>query len=144
MQKVCHLDVIFDFGKNDYVCFFWQFVFFLDHGCITTDYARHPLIRFLLGVWPLDYRLVLSCCNWGMPWMDGRVNNTTSSGSDHHENGQAEEIQFPPVWPLDFRITATVLHAVIFVLGVVGNVLVVIVVYRKKSMHIPTYCYLVS
>ncbi|OQV20049.1 putative Thyrotropin-releasing hormone receptor [Hypsibius exemplaris] len=66
-------------------------------------------------------------------------NNTTGRA-----NASLEEIQFPPVWPLDFRITATVLHSIILLLGVVGNVLVVIVVYRKKSMHVPTYCYLVS
>ncbi|GAU91327.1 hypothetical protein RvY_03600-3 [Ramazzottius varieornatus] len=50
----------------------------------------------------------------------------------------------PESYPLDYRIVATVLHSLIFILGVVGNVCVVIVVRRTPSMRTPTYFYLVS
>jgi hypothetical protein len=67
------------------------------------------------------------------------------SNSSPMDNNTARllAINTTSVFPLDYRITATVLHGIIFLFGVVGNVLVVIVVHRKKSMHIPTYCYLV-
>ncbi|OQV21026.1 Thyrotropin-releasing hormone receptor [Hypsibius exemplaris] len=45
---------------------------------------------------------------------------------------------------LDYRIVATVAHVIIFLVGFFGNIAVVIVVRRTKSMHTPTYCYLVS
>ncbi|XP_055341580.1 D(2)-like dopamine receptor [Paramacrobiotus metropolitanus] len=45
---------------------------------------------------------------------------------------------------LTYRILATLLHLAIFILGVTGNVLLVIAVRRTRSLHTSTYCYLVS
>ncbi|XP_055356841.1 thyrotropin-releasing hormone receptor-like [Paramacrobiotus metropolitanus] len=50
----------------------------------------------------------------------------------------------PPVFPLDYRITATVVHSILLLLGVFGNIVVMLVVKRTRIMHIPTYWYLVS
>lgn len=44
----------------------------------------------------------------------------------------------------DYRIIGTLFGIIIFVVGVVGNVMVVVVVKRTKSMQSPTNCYLVS
>lgn len=50
----------------------------------------------------------------------------------------------PESYPLDYRIVATVLHSLIFLLGVVGNACVIIVVRKTPSMRTPTYFYLVN
>lgn len=52
-------------------------------------------------------------------------------------------MKIPQVPPVEFRIVATVIHVIIFVVGFFGNIAVVIVVRKTKSMHTPTYCYLV-
>lgn len=49
----------------------------------------------------------------------------------------------PQLYPWEYRVIATILHAVIFLLGFWGNVLLLIVVRRTKSLRVPTYCYLV-
>ncbi|XP_055328178.1 thyrotropin-releasing hormone receptor-like isoform X2 [Paramacrobiotus metropolitanus] len=64
-------------------------------------------------------------------WMD---NGTTATPGIH----------VPVFFPWEYRVFATLLHGLIFLLGVAGNILVVIVVRRTKSMHVPTYCYLES
>ncbi|OQV21473.1 putative Thyrotropin-releasing hormone receptor [Hypsibius exemplaris] len=46
--------------------------------------------------------------------------------------------------PLAYRIWATIIHATIFILGVAGNVVLVIVVRKTRSLQTSTYCYLVS
>jgi hypothetical protein len=46
-------------------------------------------------------------------------------------------------YPVEYRILATTLHLIIFIIGVFGNIAVVVVVKRTKSLHNPTYCYLV-
>ncbi|XP_055344394.1 thyrotropin-releasing hormone receptor-like [Paramacrobiotus metropolitanus] len=45
---------------------------------------------------------------------------------------------------LSFRITATVLHSAIFLLGVSGNTLLVVVAHRSMFLKQPMYTYLVS
>jgi len=50
----------------------------------------------------------------------------------------------PENYSLLYRITGTLIVANIFVIGCVGNVMVVVVVWRSRSMHTPTNCYLVS
>ncbi|XP_055344473.1 thyrotropin-releasing hormone receptor-like [Paramacrobiotus metropolitanus] len=46
--------------------------------------------------------------------------------------------------PLSFRISATVLHALIFCVGSVGNVLLIYVAQRAIALRTPTYIYLLS
>ena len=46
-------------------------------------------------------------------------------------------------YPLCYQIIATILHSLIFVFGVAGNVVVILVITRSKSLHSPAYTYLV-
>ncbi|XP_055348498.1 thyrotropin-releasing hormone receptor-like [Paramacrobiotus metropolitanus] len=46
--------------------------------------------------------------------------------------------------PLSFRVLATVLHALIFLLGAVGNTLLIVVARKSVRLRTPTYTYLVS
>ena len=41
-------------------------------------------------------------------------------------------------------LTAAAIHVVIFLVGIVGNLIVVLTVYKTVSLHSTTYCYLVS
>uniref|UniRef100_A0A6A7G964 Thyrotropin-releasing hormone receptor n=1 Tax=Hirondellea gigas TaxID=1518452 RepID=A0A6A7G964_9CRUS len=50
----------------------------------------------------------------------------------------------PEYYTLLYRIIGTLFQGVILVVGVVGNILVVIVVSKNKNMSSPTNCYLVS
>ncbi|CAG5132761.1 unnamed protein product [Candidula unifasciata] len=43
-----------------------------------------------------------------------------------------------------FAVVAVSLSSVIFIFGILGNILVVIVIARTRSMHTPTNCYLLS
>ncbi|XP_055353618.1 thyrotropin-releasing hormone receptor-like [Paramacrobiotus metropolitanus] len=45
---------------------------------------------------------------------------------------------------LSFRITATTMHSAIFLLGVTGNALLIVVAYKSKFLKQPMYTYLVS
>lgn len=45
--------------------------------------------------------------------------------------------------PLIYRVVATLLHVIIFIGGVAGNIVVIIVARRTKALRKPTYCYLV-
>ncbi|XP_055340683.1 thyrotropin-releasing hormone receptor-like isoform X2 [Paramacrobiotus metropolitanus] len=47
-------------------------------------------------------------------------------------------------YPLDYRIVATILHTIIFIVGFFGNILICFVVHSTKKLHTTTYCYLVS
>lgn len=44
----------------------------------------------------------------------------------------------------NYRIVGTLFQGIVFLVGVFGNLMVVVVVARTKSMHSPTNCYLVS
>lgn len=50
----------------------------------------------------------------------------------------------PEYYSILYRVIGTLFQGVILVVGVLGNVLVVIVVSRNKNMSSPTNCYLVS
>ena len=43
-----------------------------------------------------------------------------------------------------FKVVSVTIAVVIFLVGFLGNVLVVVVVLQTKSMHTPTNCYLIS
>lgn len=51
----------------------------------------------------------------------------------------------PELWYTDlYKICAVIINVFIFITGMVGNVLVIVVVLRTRSMHTPTNCYLMS
>ncbi|XP_014667677.1 PREDICTED: thyrotropin-releasing hormone receptor-like, partial [Priapulus caudatus] len=50
----------------------------------------------------------------------------------------------PQYYSYSYRVIATLFCSIIFFVGVVGNVMVVLVVWRSKTMHTPTNCYLMS
>ncbi|KAG7170236.1 Thyrotropin-releasing hormone receptor-like 2 [Homarus americanus] len=50
----------------------------------------------------------------------------------------------PQYYSYIYRIIGTLFQGIIFIIGVIGNVMVVIVVAKNKNMTTPTNCYLVS
>lgn len=50
----------------------------------------------------------------------------------------------PSYYSINYRIIGTVFQGIVFLVGVLGNIMVVIVVWQTRSMHTPTNCYLVS
>ncbi|XP_055343530.1 thyrotropin-releasing hormone receptor-like [Paramacrobiotus metropolitanus] len=62
------------------------------------------------------------------------------AGGGEEDSGE----EGPEKFPLDYRVIATTLHVVIFVLGVAGNIVLIAVVGRSRLLHTPTYAYLVS
>lgn len=48
------------------------------------------------------------------------------------------------MFSLEYRIIGTIFQSIIFIVGLLGNIMVVSVVYKIKSMRTPTNCYLVS
>ncbi|KAF8787560.1 Thyrotropin-releasing hormone receptor like protein [Argiope bruennichi] len=50
----------------------------------------------------------------------------------------------PSYYSINYRIVGTVFQGIVFIVGVLGNIMVVIVVWQTRSMHTPTNCYLVS
>ncbi|ESO91015.1 hypothetical protein LOTGIDRAFT_122499 [Lottia gigantea] len=50
----------------------------------------------------------------------------------------------PTHYSTSFQLIAATISAIIFIVGLIGNVLVVIVIARTRSMHTPTNCYLLS
>ncbi|XP_055339429.1 thyrotropin-releasing hormone receptor-like isoform X2 [Paramacrobiotus metropolitanus] len=47
-------------------------------------------------------------------------------------------------FPLHYRVIATMVHTIIFILGVVGNLVLVFVAYKTKALQTPTYRFLIS
>ncbi|XP_055343531.1 thyrotropin-releasing hormone receptor-like [Paramacrobiotus metropolitanus] len=47
-------------------------------------------------------------------------------------------------YPTDYRVIATILQALIFLAGVAGNIIVIVVISKTKSLQSPTYTYLIS
>ncbi|KAG0415690.1 hypothetical protein HPB47_007148 [Ixodes persulcatus] len=58
--------------------------------------------------------------------------------------GYNRTYQDPTYYSVNYRIIGTIFQGIIFGVGVLGNIMVVIVVMRTRSMHTPTNCYLVS
>lgn len=50
----------------------------------------------------------------------------------------------PAYYSYIYRIIGTLFQGIIFVIGVIGNIMVVIVVAKNRNMSTPTNCYLVS
>ena len=53
-------------------------------------------------------------------------------------------LSMPNYYSLPYRVVGCLFVSIIFITGLVGNIMVVIVVSRTRSMHTPTNCYLVS
>ena len=47
-------------------------------------------------------------------------------------------------WPMDIRIIMTLIFSLLSIIGILGNILVVLVVFKVPGMRTPTNCYLVS
>ena len=60
--------------------------------------------------------------------------NTNSALNRHRED----------IGGVHFRIWATILHSLILVLGVVGNILLILTVRKTRALRTSTYAYLVS
>lgn len=59
-------------------------------------------------------------------------------------NATTELLPIPSYYSMPYRVAGCLFVSIIFIIGFVGNVMVVIVVSRTRSMHTPTNCYLVS
>ena len=58
--------------------------------------------------------------------------------------GNGSSLGPPSYYSIPYRIVGCFFVSLIFLVGLVGNMMVVIVVARTSSMHTPTNCYLVS
>ena len=71
------------------------------------------------------------------------VNFTDGEGGNVTE-GVLPNLQDPQYYSMPYRIIGCLFVSIIFVVGFVGNIMVVVVVLRTRCMHTPTNCYLVS
>ena len=58
-------------------------------------------------------------------------------------NATADNLQLVPEFSVAYKVIATVIHLIIFLLGVVGNSILIFVVLSTKSLQTPTFRYLV-
>lgn len=95
----------------------WSDTFFTDCGSTT---------------FPVDQRI-------------GSENTTNTFCLNISVNHSLPVIYYNPVhYSPMFVLVAVILSAVIFVFGILGNILVVVVIARTRSMHTTTNCYLLS
>ncbi|CAG5128161.1 unnamed protein product, partial [Candidula unifasciata] len=59
-------------------------------------------------------------------------------------SGDTGKVELPSYYSPLFAAVAATLSAVIFTFGILGNILVVVVIIRTRSMHTTTNCYLLS
>ena len=64
--------------------------------------------------------------------------------SNCSNSNSTKELPSLMYYSMDYRIVGFLFVSLIFVVGLVGNIMVVVVVARTRSMHSPTNCYLVS
>lgn len=50
----------------------------------------------------------------------------------------------PKYYSLSYRVVAFFFVSIIFMVGLIGNIMVILVVWRTRSLHTPTNCYLLS
>ncbi|KZS17700.1 Uncharacterized protein APZ42_016285 [Daphnia magna] len=102
----------------------------------TDDMAdEYSILENVLGANCTDWWLS-SINRTSMDFLGDDTGGTNSSFSDKEEN--------PSYFSRDYRLVGTLFQGLILLVGVLGNLLVVMVVYRTRSMHSPTNCYLVS
>ncbi len=71
-------------------------------------------------------------------------NLTGSCGGNASVGGDAQpKCKEQEYYSFDYAVVGTLFQSIIFVVGVLGNVLVCTVVRRTRSMHSTTNCYLV-
>ncbi|XP_035212605.1 thyrotropin-releasing hormone receptor-like, partial [Stegodyphus dumicola] len=78
-------------------------------------------------------------CNTSFAY-PGYVNSTFNESTNHTGPVYLD----PSYYSMNYRIVGTVFQGIVFIVGVLGNIMVVIVVWQTRSMHTPTNCYLVS
>ncbi|XP_013772475.1 thyrotropin-releasing hormone receptor-like [Limulus polyphemus] len=64
--------------------------------------------------------------------------------TENSTNETYDELPDPSFYSMYYRIIGTIFQGFIFMTGALGNIMVVLVVLRTRSMHSPTNCYLVS
>ncbi|XP_013417715.1 thyrotropin-releasing hormone receptor-like, partial [Lingula anatina] len=75
--------------------------------------------------------------NWEKEF-EACVDNDTGMG------GNSTMLRTPTPWPLNTVILGVIFGVIFLLVGLVGNVMVVLVVTKTRTMHSPTNCYLVS
>ena len=70
--------------------------------------------------------------------------NSSSGGLNQSHGNESVLLPLPMYYSMPYRVAGCLFVSLIFVIGFVGNVMVVMVVSRTRSMHTPTNCYLVS
>jgi hypothetical protein len=70
--------------------------------------------------------------------------NFTSDVGMNGTGGAEQLLPDPQYYSMPYRIIGCLIVSIIFIVGFVGNVMVVVVVLRTRCMHTPTNCYLVS
>ncbi|OWA55073.1 hypothetical protein BV898_19458 [Hypsibius exemplaris] len=69
--------------------------------------------------------------------------NLTADGGGSNSTVMPEEQQQEYMEnPLSYKVVATVMHVLIFLGGVFGNVVLILVARKTSSLQTPTYCYL--
>lgn len=70
--------------------------------------------------------------------------NKSSGMSTFQENSSDASLYPPSDYPFQYQVISVIIGIVIFLVGMLGNILVIVVVCRTKCMHTPTNCYLLS
>lgn len=70
--------------------------------------------------------------------------NESSGMSTFQENSSDVSLYPPSDYPFQYQVISVIIGIVIFLVGMLGNILVIVVVCRTKCMHTPTNCYLLS
>ena len=73
-----------------------------------------------------------------------RALSTAYNCTKQYGDAMRMPLNFPLYYSLPYRTVGALFQGAIFVIGFLGNILVVVVVRRSRSMHTPTNCYLVS
>ena len=72
------------------------------------------------------------------------MTSTPDMNTSQWNDTQWDPLPLPMYYSLSYIIVGFLTTSVIFLVGVTGNVMVVLVVWRTSTMHSPTNCYLVS
>jgi hypothetical protein len=72
------------------------------------------------------------------------ANNNSSDTMWNVDSYLFEQWETQQQLPMAIMLTITVIYVLLFVSGVVGNVVLCVVILRNRSMHTATNCYLFS
>ena len=102
----------------------------------------------LLVISLMDHTWAVGCVDMnhgdGPRLLDDSVPNCSDLTTSATTNATTEEVHPAEYYAPIYRVAGSLLVGVIFVVGLVGNALVIAVVTRTRSMHTPTNWYLVS